>query len=110
MERRYASHTVQQAKLRRDTGCAGAIQRPARALLVALDVAPDGEAEDVVLGVVVAELREGTADRRRPAHRIDPRRNTPDAVPRIVPVGIVVHRIAALHADRIDGELEARAT
>src|SRR5205814_1901311 len=82
---------------------------PAFAFSQALDVAPDAEAEDVARLLGVAQLRERNTELGRPAKGVDPGGDVPDAVPRVVLIAVVAHRVVALHAVRIDRELVAGA-
>ena len=59
------------------------------------------------LSRAVAHLRERQAELRRPAERVDLRRDVPDGVPRAVLVAVVVDRLIHLHAGGVHAELVA---
>src|SRR5690606_18505057 len=104
-----AGDALEPAELRGEAVAGRDELRPGDALAVALDVAPDAEAERVAGRVRVAELRERDAELGGPAERVDRRGDVPYAVPRRVLLVVVVDRVIALHAVRVDGELEAGA-
>src|SRR5256885_14468171 len=74
------------------------IERPAYSLRCSRDVSNHHKSESVLCRVWKSELTEGNPEFRDPTHRIDSRRDIPDAIPARIFVVVVGDIEIAFHA------------